>query len=85
MKTELIRQLLEAHNDEAMTDDRQCFEKALNRGQQTFTLVEQDRSSPEVIAYWILKNIETCPAEKLVDALLDALAMRDCQKRKNAD
>ena len=65
--------------------DRKCQEKAAARGQQTFTLVEQDISSPSVIAYWILKNIETAPALKLHDALEAAILMRDAKVRKNAD
>lgn len=65
--------------------DNKCFEKATQRGQRTFTLVEQDRSSPRTIAFWILENIETCPDGKLFDALADALAMRRASHRKNAD
>jgi len=55
------------------------------RGQRTFTLVAQDESSPRTIAFWILENIETAPAEKLHDALNDALIMREYTPRKKAD
>ena len=65
--------------------DGTCFQKARARGDQTFTLVGQDRSSPKVICEWIKENIETAPEEKLVDALMDALAMRENSKRKHAD
>ncbi len=62
-----------------------CFEKAERRGQKTFTLVAQDRSSPNTIAYWILSNIHTCPADKLREALEAAITMREYPERKTAD
>lgn len=65
--------------------DCACYEKAQKRGDHTFTLVGQDRTSPRVIAFWILENMENAPAEKLRCALEDALAMRDTHKRKWAD
>jgi len=65
--------------------DSQVHAKAKGRGQRTFTLVEQDRSTPATIAYWILLNIETAPEEKLVDALKQAIAIRQYPTRKNAD
>ena len=65
--------------------DGGCFERARLRGDQTFTLVGQDKSSPRVICEWIKENIETCPAEKLVDALMDAISMRSNPNRKTAD
>lgn len=68
-----------------MSDDAKCYEKAKARGDKTFTLVGQDRTSPTVICEWIKQNIETCPAEKLREALEDALAMRDLPGRKSAD
>jgi len=67
-----------------MPDDS-CKARAEERGDKTFTLVGQDRTSPEVICYWILRNIETAPAGKLVDALARALAMRALSGRKSAD
>jgi hypothetical protein len=66
-------------------DDVQCFTKARDRGQHTFTLVAQDRTSPRTIAFWILENIETAPPQKLFDALEDALTMRKWPERKAAD
>lgn len=69
----------------ARLDDAECFEKAQARGQQTFTLVAQDFTSPFVIAEWIKLNIMTAPHEKLVDALLDAIAMREFPTKKRAD
>lgn len=66
-------------------NDCSCFAKAVARQDHTFTLVGQDVSSPRVIAFWILENIETCPAEKLRCALEDAITMRNTRKRKHAD
>jgi len=68
-----------------MRRDYKCAERAKERDQQTFTLVEQDRSSPRTIAFWILENIETCPAAKLHDALEAAVLMRSACNRKDAD
>ena len=65
--------------------DSLCHAKAKARGQKTFTLVAQDRSSVQTIAYWILLNIETCPAEKLHQAIDDCIAMREFPNKKNAD
>lgn len=68
-----------------VTNDARCFAKAVSRGQQTFTLVEQDRSSPRTIAFWILENIEHAPKPKLRTALEDAMRMREYPHRKQAD
>lgn len=68
-----------------MASDKECYEKALLRGQRTFTLVGQDLSSPGVICEWIKVNIETAPADKLFDALQAALVMRGQGGRKVAD
>lgn len=71
-----------------MTDisrDSLCYLKAKQRGERTFTLVEQDKSAVSCIAWWILQNIDTCPAPKLRQALEDAIAMRDYPRRKIAD
>jgi hypothetical protein len=65
--------------------DNACILRARQRGDKTFTLVGQDRSSPKTICFWIMENIETCPADKLLDALKDALLMRETAFRKNAD
>lgn len=66
-------------------EDGKCYAKAVKRGDRTFTLVGQDKSSPRTIAFWILENIETAPDEKLYKALRDALVMRTTVNRKNAD
>ena len=58
---------------------------AKQRGQRTFTIVEQDATAVETIAYWILKNINTAPPKKLRDALEDCIAMRDFPAKKAAD
>ena len=65
--------------------DRGVFERAKARGQRTFTLVEQDRTAPMAIVAWIFCNIESAPAEKLREALDDAIAMREWPNRKAAD
>ena len=65
--------------------DTQCFIKAKRRGQKAFTLVEQDASAVETIAYWILRNINTAPAKKLREALNDCLQMREFKDKKQAD
>ena len=65
--------------------DQDCFTKAKAKGEQTFTLRAQDRSSPQTIVFWIMQNIETCPPTKLFDALQDAINMRNYKERKNAD
>lgn len=65
--------------------DSQVHARAKARGQKTFTLVEQDASAVETIAYWILKNIHTAPPEKLHDALDSCIKMRDFPNKKNAD
>ena len=65
--------------------DYECFQKAQDRGDITFTVVGQDRSSPRVICEWIKENIDTCPADKLHEALNRAIAMRNKQYRKAAD
>ena len=65
--------------------DTAIHARAKDRNQRTFTLVEQDRSSVEVIAYWILMNIHTAPAEKLYRALNTCLEMREYAAVKNAD
>jgi len=65
--------------------DCRCYEKAVARGDQTFTVVGQDITSPTVVCEWIKLNIETAPADKLRCALEDALTMRATRKRKHAD
>lgn len=44
--------------------DYDCFHRARQRGDVTFTLVGQDMTSPKLIVLWIAENIETIPAEK---------------------
>lgn len=65
--------------------DKTCFEKAQQRGDQTFTVVGRDLSSPRVICEWIKENIETCPEDKLREALNRAIAMRYHSNRRRAD
>jgi hypothetical protein len=65
--------------------DKTCFKKAVERKQETFTVVSQDMSAPRVICEWIKENIETCPADKLRAALDRAIAMRAWKFRKHAD
>lgn len=59
--------------------------KAIQKGELTFTLREQDRSSVKVVALWIAENIETAPAAKLHEALEFCVHAREFPNRKNAD
>lgn len=65
--------------------DTQVHAKAKARGQETFTLVAQDRTAPRTILYWIQENFETAPPEKLRNAFERALRMREFLGRKWAD
>lgn len=65
--------------------DTRVYLKAKGRGQETFTLVGQDRTSPRTILFWIGENFETAPPEKLRDAFERALRMREFPERKWAD
>jgi hypothetical protein len=67
--------------------DVACFTKAKKRGEQTFTLVQQDKSSAKTICFWIMENIETAPKHKLLEALDDAIKFRDFNpnRKKFAD
>lgn len=66
-------------------NDHSCFEKGKANGEQLFTLRAQDETTPTVIAYWILQNIETAGEDKLRHALEDALRARKWPHRKRAD
>lgn len=50
-----------------------------------FTLVRKDITSARTICYWISENIETAPAEKLMDALQQAIKHRDTEGQKWPD
>jgi len=65
--------------------DTAIHARAKQRGQETFTLVEQDASAVKTIAHWIYLNIESCPAAKLRDALERCINMRDFPNKKTAD
>jgi hypothetical protein len=67
------------------TPDAAVFARAQRRKQKTFTLVQQDRSAPSTICWWILQNIETAPPDKLREALEAAISYRDFPQRKTAD
>lgn len=75
----------EQQRQKAEVMDHDCYSRAKQRGEQTFTLVARDKSSPRTICFWIMENIETAPAEKILDALKDALTMRTHPDRKAAD
>ena len=66
-------------------EDSTIHARAKARNQRTFTLVEQDATTVEVIAFWILKNIHTAPPAKLQQALQLCLDMRDFAAVKDAD
>ncbi len=65
--------------------DTNIHARAKQRGQRTFTLVEQDASAVETIAEWIKLNIRTAPGPKLHDALETCIEMRAFPGQKNAD
>lgn len=65
--------------------DTNVHARAKQRGQRTFTLVEQDRTAVETIAFWIYLNIHTAPPEKLHEALDSCILMREFAAVKNAD
>jgi len=66
--------------------DTECQRKAVERGQMTFTIVEQDKTAPETILAWIFFNLHTAPAEKLRDAFEDMMVMLFSPiDKKNAD
>jgi hypothetical protein len=62
--------------EKAILMDAECFRKATERGEQTFTLVEHDPTAPKTILHWIKLNWDTAPIEKLRDAFEDALSMK---------
>lgn len=85
----MVKQVAEQPNSPAVREeqtrrDDQCRAVAESRGQMRFTLIEQDISTPIVIAEWIKQNIMTCTPSKLHDALETALAMRDSSVPKKA-
>lgn len=55
--------------------DTQCHARAKARNERTFTLVEQDITTPEVICDWVTRNIRTAPLSKLQEALESAHAI----------
>jgi hypothetical protein len=66
--------------------DNQCYTRAFERDQMTFTLVEQDVTSPRTILFWIMENFTTCPVPKLRDAFETALGMQHSTvHKKSAD
>ena len=66
--------------------DMNCYEKAKQRGQRTFTVVEQDISAPKTILFWIMENWATATTSKLEDAFETAIGMRDSTVvKKKAD
>lgn len=65
--------------------DSTSAEKAHRKGERTFTLRAQDKTAPATVCKWITANIETAPADKLREALEDALTMRAWPSRKAAD
>lgn len=64
--------------------DEEVIERARRRGDETFTLVGQDRSSPKVIAFWILREhrdrtaSETCRSSERRDPYESDPAAQGC-------
>ncbi len=65
--------------------DGDCYTKAKARGQMTFSLVEQDMTAVQTIAFWILLNVNSAPEEKLRAAFDDMMVMREFKGKKKAD
>lgn len=65
--------------------DAEVVRKAKERGDMTFTLVGRDMTAPRVICEWIKENIESCPEDKLWEALHRAITMRNLAVRRLAD
>lgn len=65
--------------------DTAIHARAKKRGQETFTVVEQDITAVQTIAYWIMLNIEQAPEAKLRDALEKCLRMRNWKNKKVPD
>ena len=67
------------HKEFAKRMENECHRKAVERGQQTFTVVEQDITAPLTILKWIELQIvmqgNKAPAGKLRDAFEDVLSM----------
>lgn len=80
-----VAEYAEKRQSDKIDTDGHCFAKAKARGQRTFTLVDQDRTSPKTIAFWIMENMESAPDAKLREALESALAMRRAKYRHDAD
>jgi hypothetical protein len=62
--------------------DTAIHARAKQRGQETFTLVEQDITAVKTIAHWIYENIEQASEAKLREALEKCLRMRKFPDRK---
>lgn len=63
-----------------VTKDQKCFERAIQRGQPTFTLVGQDRTAPAIIRTWALEAARNgAPAEKVGQALIDSVTFEAWQ------
>ena len=72
-----------AHNPDrpVRTRDQGVFERAVSRGQPTFTLVGQDRTAPRIIRQWAKRAAKHgAPAEKIGTAMLDAAAFEKWQQ-----
>lgn len=75
---------LEGQQDVARKMDNECHRKAISRGQQTFTLVEQDQTSAKTVLAWIWLNWDTAPVSKLRDAFEDAICFKCSPIQKKA-
>lgn len=55
--------------------------------EEIFVLRGRDMAAPQTICFWIAANItnESCPDEKLFEALACALRMRRAEGRRAAD
>jgi hypothetical protein len=67
-----------------VSGDLGCFLRAYAKGEPTFTLRGQDRTSFATVVFWILQNPQAS-ASKLRDAFAKADRMREWKTQKAAD
>lgn len=69
---------------QSVAGDLGCFMRARAKGEPTFTLRAQDKSSFAAVVFWILNN-SGAPVSKLQEALRIADMMREWPDQKEAD
>ena len=59
--------------------------KKVGKDEEIFVVRAQDVTAPKTVALWIVENIYTAPADKLIEALECAIKMRNHPRCKRAD